>query len=292
MIHQVSSTADTAMRSWDWRTLTPVLVAALAFVALYWEPIATLARDWWSDPDAAHGLLLGPLAVVIAWRRGLVSDRRAQPALGFAILLGAVLLRYLSGLAAEIFTMRMSMLGAAAGLVVFWLGLGQLRHWWLPVLLLALSVPIPDVLLGGLAFPLQLQASKLGATLLEWRHVPVLLAGNVIHLPGRSLFVTEACSGLRSLTALLSLGLLLGGLYLSGVWGRAAVLLAVIPIAMAINGVRVFLTGFLSYYVDPALGEGFMHYTEGWGLFIVAFALLGGMTWMVRRLEHSGESES
>lgn len=184
------------------------------------------------------------------------------------------------------------MLGAAAGLVVFWLGLGQLRHWWLPVLLLALSVPIPDVLLGGLAFPLQLQASKLGATLLEWRHVPVLLAGNVIHLPGRSLFVTEACSGLRSLTALLSLGLLLGGLYLSGVWGRTAVLLAVIPIAMAINGVRVFLTGFLSYYVDPALGEGFMHYTEGWALFIVAFALLGGMTWIVRRLEHSGESES
>jgi EpsI family protein len=32
------------------------------------------------------------------------------------------------------------------------------------------------------------------------RHVPVRLAGNVIQLPGRTLFVTEACSGLRSLT--------------------------------------------------------------------------------------------
>jgi exosortase len=222
---------------------------------------------------------LGPLAVYLAWRRGLSPGRGAQPVLGLAILVGAVLLRYVSGLAAELFTMRMSMLGAAAGLVVFAWGFRQLLRWWLPATLLVLSVPIPAVLLNSIALPLQLQASKIGATLLEFRNVPVMLAGNVIHLPGRSMFVTEACSGLRSLTALISLGVLIGGLWLKIAWSRLLLIAAAIPVAIALNGTRVFLTGFLVYYVSPALGEGFLHYTEGWVMFVIAFAVLGGLAW-------------
>jgi exosortase/archaeosortase family protein len=42
-----------------------------------------------------------------------------------------------------------------------------------------------------------------------------------------------------------------------------------------INGVRVFVTGFLVFYVDPAMGEGFMHVTEGWLLFLVSLLLIG-----------------
>jgi hypothetical protein len=49
--------------------------------------------------------------------------------------------------------------------------------------------------------------------------------------------------------------------------------------------VRVFLTGFLVYFVDPKLGEGFMHVTEGWLLFIVAFAMLGLLAWIASSIE-------
>jgi len=52
-----------------------------------------------------------------------------------------------------------------------------------------------------------------------------------------------------------------------------------------INGVRVFLTGFLVFFVSPALGEGFMHVTEGWLMFIVAFGILGMLAWVAGRLE-------
>lgn len=269
----------------------PALVAGLAFLLLFWEPLRTLLRDWWSDPDAGHGLLLGPLAVWLAWRRGLVATPSHASRLtsheiwGLVILGGAVVLRYLSGLAAELFTMRMSLLGALFGIVVFLWGWRQLVHWWLPALLLILSVPIPDVLLNSLAFPLQLKASQGGATLLEWRHVPVRLAGNVIQMPGRSLFVTEACSGLRSLTALVALGTLAGGLWLKRPATRILLVLSAIPVAMALNSVRIFLTGFLVYYVSPAWGEGFMHYTEGWAVFIVAFGILGAVAWGLGRVE-------
>lgn len=278
-------TASPVADGFDWKRHGPLVVGALAFLVLFWAPIVTLGRDWWSDPEAGHGLLLGPLAVYLAWKKGIGEDASPAHAAGLTLLAGAVLLRYMSGLAAELFTMRMSLLLAVAALVVFFWGARQLLRWWLPATLLVLSVPLPSVVLSTLAFPLQLKASQMGAALLEWRHVPVRLAGNVIQLPGRSLFVTEACSGLRSLTALIALGVLMGGIWLKKPWMRMLVVLLAIPVAMLINGIRVFGTGFLVFYVDESLGEGFMHLTEGWVLFVIAFLILGGVTWLMVQTE-------
>lgn len=265
--------------------LAPIAVAGLAFLVLYWRPIVTLGSDWLHDPEAGHGLLLAPLAVYMAWKRGRVPDAVAQPLLGLTILIAAVLMRYVSGLAAELFTMRMSLLGALGGVIVMHSGLRQLKHWWLSVSLVLLSVPIPAVVLGTLALPLQLLASQMGASLLEWRQIPVMLSGNVIHIPGQALFVTEACSGLRSLTALLALGVLVGGLWLRYPVSRLLLLAVTIPVAVMLNGLRVFLTGFLVFFVDPKLGTGFMHMTEGWVIFVVAFAILGATAWVVSAAE-------
>lgn len=263
----------------------PAAAALIAFVVLFIQPARSLALDWWNNPDAGHGLLLAPLALWLAWRRGLAPDRRGQMVMGPVVLLGAVALRYLSGLAAEIFTMRFSILLALSGLVIFAWGWRQLLRWWLPTTLLFLSIPWPALITNALALPLQFQASQMGAALLESRHIPVQLAGNVIRLPGHQLFVTEACSGLRSLTALLSLGVLVGGLWLRFPVTRLLVLLITIPVAIVINAIRVFLTGFLVFFVDPKLGEGFMHVTEGWLLFIVAFGILALVAWGASRLE-------
>jgi exosortase len=263
----------------------PVAVAALAFVILFQKPAQLLAHDWWTNPEAGHGLLLAPLALWLAWRRGLLPNRKAQPVWGTIGLCAAVLLRYLSGLAAELFTMRVSMLLALGALVVFLWGWRQLRHWWLPVALLFLSIPWPTLVTNALALPLQFQASRMGAALLRWREIPVALSGNVINLPGHRLFVTEACSGLRSLTALLALGVLAGGLWLRTPVARLLLIILALPVAILVNAVRVFFTGFLVFFVDPKLGDGFMHLTEGWLLFIVAFAILGAITWGARAIE-------
>ena len=55
----------------------PLLVGGLIFLWLFWEPFVTLLRDWWSDPEAGHGLLLGPLSVYLMYRSGLVPRRMA-----------------------------------------------------------------------------------------------------------------------------------------------------------------------------------------------------------------------
>jgi exosortase len=284
----VTTAADTIVSRRGARDLTyfgPHIFTAVAFIVLFAHPLTLLVRDWLHDPDAGHGLLLAPLALWLAWRAGLRDEQRPNIALGSGILVIAVVLRYLSGLAAELFTMRLSMVLALAGLVTFLWGFRQVLHWWLPFSLVVLSIPIPAVLTNALAFPLQLKASSMGAALLEFRHVPVRLTGNVINLPGRQLFVTEACSGLRSLTALLSLGLLVGGLWLRHPLSRALLVGLTIPVAILVNAFRVFLTGFLVFNVSPEMGEGFMHVSEGWLLFVLAFLILGLVTWAVRLIE-------
>lgn len=262
-----------------------IALTLATFIALFAEPMANLGRVWWTSPDAGHGLLLVPLAFALAWRRGIRPDARGQIALGIAIVVSAVLLRYAAAIAAEAFFARTSVFLAAIGLVVYAWGWRQLLTWWLPLTLVALAMPLPEIVLSSLALPLQMQASKMGAAMLEWRQVPVVLTGNVVRLPGHDLFVTEACSGLRSLAALLSLGVLLGGLLAQHPVTRVAIAAISIPVAVLLNGVRVFLTGFLVLFVSPKTAEGFSHMTEGWLMFVVAFAILAAVTWAAVKIE-------
>lgn len=262
----------------------PLAVSLLGFAVLFADPLRTLWRDWWNNPDAGHGLLLVPVAGWLAWRAGFVA-RRPQAWLGALVLAGAVLLRWASGLAAELFTMRFAAWLALVGLVLFAAGWRQLRHWWLPFTLLLLAIPLPGVLTNALAIPLQFRASELGTALIAWRDIPVHTTGNVILIPGQRLFVAEACSGLRSLTALLSLGVMVGGIYLRSWTGRGLLLALTIPIAIVVNSVRIFLTAFLMHFVDPRLGTGFMHTSEGWALFVGALGLVALVAVVIRFAE-------
>jgi exosortase len=121
--------------------------------------------------------------------------------------------------------------------------------------------------------------------LIAWRNIPVLLNGNVIRIPGHDLFVAEACSGLRSLTALVNLGVLLGAMLLVKPWSRVTLLILAVPMAILINGFRIFLTAFLVFFVSPEAGSGFMHTTEGWLMFVIAFASLGAVAALLLFIE-------
>ena len=93
--------------------------------------LAALAADWWNDPEAGHGLLLFPVACWLAFSAGMERTWRPAPWAGGVLLAGAVGVRFLSELAAELFTMRLSLVTAAAGLLLWYVGWRQLRRWWL-----------------------------------------------------------------------------------------------------------------------------------------------------------------
>lgn len=272
------------------RALAPAELAAhvltaVLFALLFARPFTLLLDAWWNDPNSGHGMLLAPLSLWFAYKSGVVKDAAPNRGRGIALIVAAVLFRYAADLAAELFVMRGSMILGLGGIVVWHAGFRQLLHWWLPFVLVALSIPIPEVILNTVALPLQFTASKIGASLLEWRKIPVMMNGNVINIPGQQLFVAEACSGLRSLTALLSLGVLLGAMFLEKWPTRVLLVLITIPIAILINGFRVFLTGFLILFVSPEMGQGFMHTSEGMLMFGAAFVITAAMAWVLGRLE-------
>ena len=142
-----------------------------------------------------------------------------------------------------------------------------------PLAFLFLMVPLPQSLVNVIAFPLQLIAADLAVNALHLFGMPVLREGNILHLPRMPLFVAEACSGLRSLMALGTLGILFAYFFRKS-WAERIVLIAsTIPIAIIVNAFRVALTAVLSYY-KPEWAEGAMHTTEGFITFGMAFALL------------------
>lgn len=258
---------------------------AVLFLACFAPVIYGLVEAWLSLPDAAHGILIAPVAVWLAWRSGVVAN--AQPArwAGAIIILVAVIANLFGRVAGVDTVPRAALLLALGGLTVWFAGWRQVVAWWLPFVLMALTVPLPESIIASMTLPLQEVAAKMGASMLSWRHIPVLLSGNVIRLPGHTLFVSEACSGLRSLTALLSMAILVGALFLKYPISRILMVALAVGLAIFVNGIRIFMTGFLVFFVDPKLGEGFMHITEGYLLFLVSLSILALLTWCFLRVE-------
>jgi exosortase len=89
--------------------------------------------------------------------------------------------------------------------------------------------------------------------------------------------VAEACSGIRSLVSLITLGIVYSYFTDQRNWVRVVATLSTIPIAIAANGMRVAGTGIAAHYYGAAVATGFIHTFSGWLLFVVAFILLGGV---------------
>src|SRR5262247_2939321 len=100
----------------------PALVTTLLFVGLFGSVLVDLAKDWWQLPEAGHGLLLVPVAIWLAWKAGIRADAEPNQMLGLVTIVLAVAIRCAAGLAAEFFTMRVSMVMALGGITIYYYG--------------------------------------------------------------------------------------------------------------------------------------------------------------------------
>jgi exosortase len=187
-------------------------------------------------------------------------------------------------LGAEFFLTRLSLVIILAGLIATFWGFPRLKKLMFPMLLLVTMIPLPALVWNALATPLQLFASDMAANLAQWLGVAVYRDGNIIHLAGLSLGVAEACSGLHSLSALTIAALLLGFLQCSTLWMRIALVVLAIPLAVAVNVVRVTGTAILADHWE-AVAFGFYHSFSGWLVFLMGLCAL----WLIARVLHHFE---
>jgi exosortase len=248
----------------------------LCFIGLYWNVIAQLVSDWYTDDNYSHGFLIVPIALYFAWERrsSFLGTQNRPSLLGLFCILGSMACLVAGILGSELFLTRVSIIGTVAGTLLYVSGWARLKTMLFPILFLILMVPIPAIIFNQIAFPLQLLASRFGEAALLLCRIPVLREGNLIQLSNTTLEVAEACSGIRSLISLLTLGLVYGYFTDTRTWYRGVLALATIPIAIAANGIRVAGTGIAAHYYGEQAAQGFFHSFSGWLVFLAAFVML------------------
>jgi exosortase len=180
-------------------------------------------------------------------------------------------------LGTELMTMRSGFVFTLIGLVLLLLGREIFKILAFPLFFLFLMVPLPQSLVNTIAFPLQLIAAKSAVWSLQELGIPALVEGNIIHLAHTQLFVAEACSGLRSLMALITLGVVFAHFFKRGaLWIKLFLVASTIPIAIFVNAFRVALTGYLSHHFGEEAAGGVIHDFQGIFTFGLAFFILLG----------------
>jgi exosortase len=252
------------------------------FRILVWDPepgLLSLVEVWLVDDEASYGFLIPPLAAYFVWERH--HQLRGLPAEGSVwglALVGVAFGFYFVGMLGGInYLPRASAVILLLGGVLWIGGPRWTKELAFPVLFLLLMVPLPKFALIRIAFPLQVFAAEMAELALYGIGVPILRTGNVIQLPYTQLEVAEACSGLRSLLALITTGVVFAHFFGHTRLQRLIVVAASIPIAILVNAFRVAGTGWLAHTFGTDVATGFYHTLEGFAMFGIAFALLAGI---------------
>lgn len=281
--------------------LLPLLGCFLLLAYLYVPVLKEIATICLEDDDYSHGILLPFVTVYLFWIRRAelhsVITRCAQTTsatlplspFGMLLLFLGALLYLVGNTANSLFTLWVSFFPVLFGLLALVLRPELARMCYLPLALNFMAKPLPDSLVPRLFNPFQVFAAKVSAAVLDALNVPVHLMGNVIEIPGMKLMVEEACSGMRSLMALLTVALIVASLTKRPMRYQVLLVGVSVLVAIALNVLRVAITGVLAHFYDPRSATGFFHGFSGLIVFVLGlFILYGFGAWIDRRLELKG----
>lgn len=262
-------------------------VAAAVLAAGFALLVVALARFWGANPDHADRLLILLASGWVAWqaRVGLRACPPRPTRLGWlplaagclAFPVGWYLVAQVGPKPVVLWWLATAWLAAAAGTVLRLAGPEHLRRLAFPLGFVWFALPVPNRILVPLQYGLQTATTATAAAVLPRLGVPVETHGFVLSLPGGDLGVAEACSGVRSVTALVAIAAFVA--WWSGfgpVRGGLLVVLAV-PVIAAVNAVRVVVSGLLHEYVDPELVRGVWHEALGVGMIVLGLGSLVGL---------------
>jgi exosortase len=252
-----------------------LVIMGVLLVVAFWPILISMYGSWFDEHAyMEHGILVIPAAAYMAWaKKDQLKTIPHQPS-GWGVLVlvwGA--LQAVLGLAAQwVWVGRMAFIVSLVGGIAALFGWRMVRELVYPLCTLVLMVAPPTFVFERLTLSLQLLASRLGETALEALGYSVLRQGNVLEMVGIKLSVEEACSGIRSLLAIIFMCVLYNYFFVNGTAMKTLILAMATPIAILGNAFRIVATGVASQY-NPALASGAAH--EAFGYVSVAAAAVG-----------------
>jgi EpsI family protein len=259
----------------------PVICLAAGAAALAYSVVAY----WGTTLDAIDRYLIVAGAVWAGWTVWPVAEKAAgvpRPALGVALLTLAALIYPLawflqtavtSGRAILLWWQWGCLFAAAAGWLFVRYGWTTVRTTLFPPVFLTFALPLPTMVLAPLQIRLQALTTTVSDVLLRLLGYAVTRQGDgfILHLPGGDLGVAEACSGVRSLTALTALAAFVAHWFGFGPVRGAALVAISIPIVALVNIIRVVLSGVIQEAAGGEYIRGAWH--EALGLIMVLVGL-------------------
>jgi exosortase D (VPLPA-CTERM-specific) len=249
-----------------------LLIALLTFSGSLLE----LVNRWIKQEEYSHGFLIPVIVAWLLWtRRDALLASIGRPSwLGPTLILVAALMQIVGKLSSLFVLSQIGFIVVLFGIALGLGGYSLLKVVFVPIVFLLFAIPLPYFIDSVLSFRLQLISSELGTDFIRLMQIPVYLEGNVIDLGVYKLQVVEACSGLRYLYPLMSLGFLAAYLFQAPLWQRALVFLSTIPITIVMNSLRIGIVGVLVNSYGPQDADGFLHMFEGWIIFLACAGVL------------------
>jgi exosortase len=261
------------------------LVAALAagcFLWASWSTLAALAERWANSPQYSHGFLVPAFALAVLWfrREHLKPDRLRVSSWGLPLLLAGGALRLAGAYFYYPALDGLSLLPSLAGLFVLLGGWHALRWAWPALAFLLFMLPLPFVVEGAMAHPLQRFATLASVYALQTAGFPAVAEGNIVVLNDSRIGVVEACNGLGMLVVFFALATALAFVIKRPLWEKVLLAASAVPVALVANVARITTTAVLSETVGKEFAQAVFHDWGGWLMMPLALALL----WLEQRL--------
>ena len=268
--------------------IVSVLLAMLAVTVLsYWSISANIFKEWQRSDDYSAGQLVPLIALFLVWHERKTLRRcMLRPCWwGIALLILAQAARFYGLLFMYESGVRYSMALTLAGLVLMVAGWQVFRSVSWILLFLFLMFPLPGRVHNLINGPLQRMATTGSVFLLEAFGVRVSQEGNVVMLNEKiPMAVTEACSGLRMLTAFVIVAAFMAYMVKRSRRKKAVLLLSSIPVAVMCNILRLCVTAVLFLLASAEVAQKFFHDFAGLAMMPAAVLLMFGELWLMDKL--------
>ena len=268
---------------WIWGAFA--FMAAL-FGYIFLDGLKELERIWALREEYSYGYMIPFITLFLIWQKKEILERlefKGSWVGVFIVLLGFGLF-VLGNLSTLFLVVQYAFLVTLAGAVLAFTGRQGFKIIQVPLLFLVFMIPLPSFFLAEISERLQFLSSQIGVAVIRLFGISVFLEGNVIDLGIMKLQVVEACSGLRYLFPLMTLGFISAYFFKGAFWKRAILFLSTIPITVLMNSFRIGVIGVTVEYWGRAMAEGFLHEFEGWFVFMACTAVLVIEMWILAKI--------
>lgn len=265
--------------------LPPAWRVSLAQLGLAWlATVIITAREWgemlhqWWNIDTYNHILLIPIIVagLVALRGPMLAKLRPNtflPGLGLVVLAMSLwLVGRLTGI--NLFA-HAGAVGALQAVAVTILGPRVVAALLLPVAMMTFLVPFGDEIVPQL----QMITADIAIALTHWSGVPATIEGIYIDTPVGLFIVAEACSGVKFLVAMVTLGVLVSFTAFESWKRRAIFMTACVVVPIIANGIRAWGTIYIAQSQGVIFAESFDHIFYGWIFFAIVVAIVIGAAW-------------